>query len=741
MTMFNKVTKTFQWGQHTVTMETGEIARQASGAVLVNMDDTVVLATVVGSKQVKAGQDFFPLTVDYIEKTDAAGKIPGSFFKREAKPSELETLTSRLIDRPIRPLFPEGFYNDVHVVIHTISLNPEVDADIAAMIATSAALAVSGIPFNGPIGAARVGYINGEYVLNPGQTQRKNSLMDLVVAGTEAAVLMVESEAQQLPEEVMLGAVVFGHEQGKIAIDAIHELVREGGKPAWDWTAPAKDEALIAKVTELAEGKLRAAYQERNKQVRTQACRVAYADVKAALTEQGIEFDAVKVEGMLFDIEARIVRTQILEGEPRIDGRDTRTVRPIEIRNSVLPRTHGSALFTRGETQALVVTTLGTERDAQKIDALAGEFEDTFLFHYNMPPFATGEVGRMGSTKRREIGHGRLAKRALAACLPTKEEFPYTIRVVSEITESNGSSSMASVCGGCLSMMDAGVPMKAHVAGIAMGLIKEGNRFAVLTDILGDEDHLGDMDFKVAGTTNGITALQMDIKIQGITKEIMQVALAQAKEARMHILGKMQEAMGEAKTEVSSFAPKLFTMKINPEKIRDVIGKGGATIRALTEETGTQINIEEDGTITIAATDGDKAEAAKKRIEEITAEVEIGKVYEGPIVKILEFGALVNLLPGKDGLLHISQIAHERVEKVTDYLQEGQVVKVKVLETDDKGRVKLSMKALLDRPAGEQRGERPAPAERQPRQPREHRQSRSEQHAAPEAEQQQQQQQ
>ena len=741
MTMFNKVTKTFQWGQHTVTMETGEIARQASGAVLVNMDDTVVLATVVGSKQVKAGQDFFPLTVDYIEKTYAAGKIPGSFFKREAKPSELETLTSRLIDRPIRPLFPEGFYNDVHVVIHTISLNPEVDADIAAMIATSAALAVSGIPFNGPIGAARVGYINGEYVLNPGQTQRKNSLMDLVVAGTEAAVLMVESEAQQLPEEVMLGAVVFGHEQGKIAIDAIHELVREGGKPAWDWTAPAKDEALIAKVTELAEGKLRSAYQERNKQVRTQACRVAYADVKAALTEQGIEFDAVKVEGMLFDIEARIVRTQILEGEPRIDGRDTRTVRPIEIRNSVLPRTHGSALFTRGETQALVVTTLGTERDAQKIDALAGEFEDTFLFHYNMPPFATGEVGRMGSTKRREIGHGRLAKRALAACLPTKEEFPYTIRVVSEITESNGSSSMASVCGGCLSMMDAGVPMKAHVAGIAMGLIKEGNRFAVLTDILGDEDHLGDMDFKVAGTTNGITALQMDIKIQGITKEIMQVALAQAKEARMHILGKMQEAMGEAKTEVSSFAPKLYTMKINPEKIRDVIGKGGATIRALTEETGTQINIEEDGTITIAATDGDKAEAAKKRIEEITAEVEIGKVYEGPIVKILEFGALVNLLPGKDGLLHISQIAHERVEKVTDYLQEGQVVKVKVLETDDKGRVKLSMKALLDRPAGEQRGERPAPAERQPRQPREHRQPRGEQHAAPEADQQQQQQQ
>ncbi|GAB2718843.1 MULTISPECIES: polyribonucleotide nucleotidyltransferase [Comamonas] len=734
MSIFNKVTKTFQWGQHTVTMETGEIARQASGAVLVNIDDTVVLATVVGSKIAKAGQDFFPLTVDYIEKTYAAGKIPGSFFKREAKPSELETLTSRLIDRPIRPLFPEGFYNDVHVVIHTISLNPEVDADIAAMIAVSAALSISGIPFNGPIGAARVGYINGEYVLNPGQTQRKDSLMDLVVAGTEAAVLMVESEAQQLPEEVMLGAVVYGHEQGQIAINAIHELVREAGKPAWDWAAPAKDEALIAKVGELGDAALRDAYQLRNKQARTLACRQAYAAVKAGLTEQGVAFDGVKVDGMLFDIEARIVRSQILAGEPRIDGRDTRTVRPIEIRSSVLPRTHGSALFTRGETQALVISTLGTERDAQRIDALAGEFEDRFLFHYNMPPFATGEVGRMGSTKRREIGHGRLAKRALAACLPSKEEFPYTIRVVSEITESNGSSSMASVCGGCLSMMDAGVPMKAHVAGIAMGLIKEDNKFAVLTDILGDEDHLGDMDFKVAGTTNGITALQMDIKIQGITKEIMQVALAQAKEARMHILGKMQEAMGEAKAEVSSFAPKLYTMKINPEKIRDVIGKGGATIRALTEETGTQINIEEDGTITIAATDGAKADEAKRRIEEITAEVEIGKIYEGPIVKILEFGALVNLLPGKDGLLHISQIAHERVEKVTDYLSEGQVVKVKVLETDEKGRVKLSMKALLDRPAGmpereprefrEPRGDRGDRGDRAPRQHREPREPR-----------------
>ena len=698
MSLFNKVTKTFKWGQHTVIMETGEIARQASGAVLVNIEDTVVLATVVASKSAKPGQDFFPLTVDYIEKTYAAGKIPGSFFKREAKPSELETLTSRLIDRPLRPLFPEGFYNEVHVVIHTLSLNPEVDADIAALIASSAALSISGIPFNGPISAARVGYINGEYVLNPGQTQRKDSIMDLVVAGTESAVLMVESEALQLSEEVMLGAVVFGHEQGKVAIDAIHELVKEAGHPVWDWKPEAKNEPLISKVGELAEAPLRAAYQIRNKQLRTQACRETYASTLAGLSAQGVEFDAVKVESMLFDIEAKIVRSQILAGEPRIDGRDTRTVRPIEIRNGVLPRTHGSALFTRGETQALVITTLGTDRDAQRIDALAGEFEDRFMFHYNMPPFATGEVGRMGSTKRREIGHGRLAKRALAACLPDKVDFPYTMRVVSEITESNGSSSMASVCGGCLSLMDAGVPMKAHVAGIAMGLIKEDSRFAVLTDILGDEDHLGDMDFKVAGTTNGITALQMDIKIQGITKEIMQVALAQAKEARMHILGKMQEVMGEAKTEVSNFAPRLYTMKINPEKIRDVIGKGGATIRALTEETGTQIDISEDGTITIASTDGAKAEEAKRRIEQITAEVEIGKVYEGPITKILDFGALVNLLPGKDGLLHISQISHERIGKVTDVLAEGQIVRVKVLETDEKGRVKLSMKALLDRP-------------------------------------------
>ncbi|MBX3606062.1 MAG: polyribonucleotide nucleotidyltransferase [Piscinibacter sp.] len=706
MSMFNKVTKTFQWGQNTVTLETGEIARQASGAVLVNVDDTVVLATVVAAKNAKPGQDFFPLTVDYIEKTYAAGKIPGSFFKREGRPSELETLTSRLIDRPLRPLFPDGFFNEVQVVIHVLSLNPEVPADIPSLIGASAALAISGIPFNGPIGAARVGYIDGQYVLNPGKTQLLDSKMDLVVAGTEAAVLMVESEALQLSEEVMLGGVVFGHEQGNIAINAIHELVRDAGKPAWDWKAPTKDEAFIAKVAALGEDKLRAAYQIRSKQARTQACREAYAFVIGALTEEGVAFDTVKVEGLLFDIEARIVRGQILAGEPRIDGRDTRTVRPIEIRNGVLPRVHGSALFTRGETQALVAATLGTERDSQKIDALAGEFSEHFMLHYNMPPFATGETGRVGSPKRREIGHGRLAKRALVAVLPGRDEFPYSMRVVSEITESNGSSSMASVCGGCLALMDAGVPLKAHVAGIAMGLIKEANRFAVLTDILGDEDHLGDMDFKVAGTTAGVTALQMDIKIQGITKEIMQVALAQAKEARMHILGKMVEAMGGAKTEVSQFAPRLYTMKINPEKIRDVIGKGGATIRALTEETGTTIDIAEDGTITIASTDADKAAHAKKRIEEITAEVEVGKVYEGPVTKILDFGALVNLLPGKDGLLHISQIAHQRVEKVTDFLKEGQVVKVKVLETDEKGRVKLSMKALIERES-----QPPAPAQ------------------------------
>ncbi len=701
MSMFNKVTKSFQWGAHTVRMETGEIARQSTGAVLVDIEGTVVLATVVAKREAKPGQDFFPLTVDYIEKTYAAGKIPGSFFKREGRPSELETLTSRLIDRPCRPLFPEGFFNEVQIVVHVMSLNPEVDADIAALIASRAALSVSGIPFAGPIGAARVGYIKGEYVLNPGKTQRLESKLDLVVAGTEAAVLMVESEADQLPEDIMLGAVVFGHDAGKTAINAIHELVRDAGKPLWletgEWALPAKDEALIAKIGGLAQTKMEAAYQVRSKQARTQALRLVTSEVKAALAAEDTKVDSVKVDSMLFDIEAKIVRDQILAGEPRIDGRDTRTVRAIEIRTGVLPRAHGSAIFTRGETQAVVATTLGTERDSQTIDALAGEYSERFMLHYNMPPFATGETGRVGSPKRREIGHGRLAKRALVAVMPSKEDFPYSVRVVSEITESNGSSSMASVCGGCLSLMDAGVPLKAHVAGIAMGLIKDGARFAVLTDILGDEDHLGDMDFKVAGTTQGITALQMDIKIQGITKEIMQVALAQAKEARLHILGKMVESVAGASTEVSEFAPRLYVMKINPEKIRDVIGKGGATIRALTEETGTQINIEENGTITIASTDADRAALAKKRIEEITAEVEVGRIYEGPVTKILDFGALINLLPGKDGLLHISQIAHERVEKVTDFLKEGQVVRVKVLETDEKGRVKLSMKALLER--------------------------------------------
>ncbi len=697
MSIFHKTTKTFQWGQQTVTLETGEIARQSSGAVVVSIGDTVILATVVAKKDAKAGQDFFPLTVDYIEKTYAAGKIPGSFFKREGRPSELETLTSRLIDRPLRPLFPEGFYNEVQVVIHVLSLDPEIAADIPSLIGSSAALAISGIPFNGPIGAARVGYIGGQYVLNPSKTQMAETQMDLIVAGTEAAVLMVESEAKQLSEEVMLGGVVFGHQQGNVAIAAINELVKDAGKSMWDWQAPAKDEAFISQVGSLAEQKLRDAYQIRSKQARTQATRDAATATLAALSEGGASVDKVKVDNILFDIEAKIVRNQILSGEPRIDGRDTRTVRPIEIRTGLLPRVHGSALFTRGETQALVAATLGTDRDAQRIDALAGEYSEHFMLHYNMPPFATGETGRVGSPKRREIGHGRLAKRALVAVLPDRTEFPYSMRVVSEITESNGSSSMASVCGGCLALMDAGVPLKAHVAGIAMGLIKDGNRFAVLTDILGDEDHLGDMDFKVAGTTTGVTALQMDIKIQGITKEIMQVALAQAKEARLHILGKMTEVVSSAKTEVSQFAPRLYTMKINPEKIRDVIGKGGSTIRALTEETGCTIDIGEDGTITIASTDAEKAEHAKKRIAEITAEVEVGKIYEGPITKILDFGALVNLLPGKDGLLHISQIAHQRVEKVTDFLKEGQIVRVKVLETDEKGRVKLSMKALLDR--------------------------------------------
>ncbi|MDD5404501.1 MAG: polyribonucleotide nucleotidyltransferase [Sulfuricella sp.] len=700
------IKKSFSYGRHEVTLESGEIARQAHGAVMVDMDGTTVLVTVVGLKDVKPGQDFFPLTVDYQERTYAAGKIPGGFFKREGRPSEKEILTSRLIDRPLRPLFPEGFYNEVQIVATVMSSNPEIDADIPAMLGASAALAISGIPFDGPIGAARVAYIDGNYVLNPTATELKTTQLDLVVAGTDSAVLMVESEANQLSEEVMLGAVVFGHDQMQAAINAINELAEEVAPEAWEWVAPEKDAALVAKIAELAEADVRKAYQVKQKQARYAQVDEIRSRVVAAVA--GDDADATRInhiKNLFQDLEARIVRGQILDGEPRIDGRDTRTVRPITIRTGVLPRTHGSALFTRGETQALVVSTLGTARDEQKIDALQGEYSDRFMLHYNFPPYATGETGRVGTPKRREIGHGRLAKRALMAVLPDAADFAYSMRVVSEITESNGSSSMASVCGGCLSLMDAGVPLKDHVAGIAMGLIKEGNRFAVLTDILGDEDHLGDMDFKVAGTENGITALQMDIKINGITKDIMKAALTQAREGRLHILGIMKNAVGKPREELSSFAPRMITMKINPEKIRDVIGKGGAVIRALTEETGTSIDIAEDGTVTIACMSSEAGELAKKRIADITAEVEVGKTYDGTVLKLLDFGAIVSVLPGKDGLLHISQIAHERVNAVSDHLKEGQAVKVKVLEADEKGRLRLSMKALLDAPATSQASE------------------------------------
>ena len=691
--------KTLSYGKHQLTLETGEIARQSSGAVMVSLDDTVVLVTVVGRKDAKPDQDFFPLTVDYQERTYAAGKIPGGFFKREGRPSEKEILTSRLIDRPLRPLFPESFYNEVQIVATVVSSDPQIDSDIPAMIGASAALAISGIPFDGPIGAARVGYLNGQYVLNPTKDELVESQMDLVVAGTAKAVLMVESEAQELSEDIMLGAVVFGHEQMQAVIDAINEMAESVGQDDWDWTPAAKNEALIAKINALAENDLKAAYAVRQKQARTQQVDAIRAKVAEALATPEFENVSKNEIGELFSaLEAKIVRGQILGGEPRIDGRDTRTVRPITIRTGVLPRTHGSVLFTRGETQALVVATLGSMRDSQTIDALQGEYSDRFMLHYNFPPYATGETGRVGTPKRREIGHGRLAKRALVAVLPSEEECGYALRVVSEITESNGSSSMASVCGGCLSLMDAGVPLKTHVAGIAMGLIKDGGRFAVLTDILGDEDHLGDMDFKVAGSDKGITALQMDIKINGITKEIMQVALSQAKEGRMHILGLMKQAMPSVRPEVSDFAPRMLKMKINPEKIRDVIGKGGSVIRALTEETGTTIDIDDEGNITIACVSGDAGELAKKRIEDIVAEVEVGKVYEGPVVKLLDFGALINILPGKDGLLHISQISHERIANVSDHLKEGQIVKVKVLEVDDKGRMRLSMKALQPHP-------------------------------------------
>lgn len=716
--MFNKVTKSFQYGQHQVVIETGEIARQASGAVLVSIEDTVILATVVGAKNARSGQDFFPLTVDYVEKTYAAGRIPGGFFKREGKPSDRETLTARLIDRPLRPLFPEGFYNEVQIIIHVLSVNPEINPDIPALIGASAALAISGIPFNGPVGAARIGYSDGAYILNPSATQLEESELDLVVAGTEAAVLMVESQAKQLSEEVMLGAIAYGHEQMQAAIEAINALVEEAGKPEWDWQPAPTDEAFIAAIKAAGLEDLKAAYQIRQKQARTDALKNVYEKVTTELTAAaeaaGTEApEKVAIADVLFSLESEIVRGQILSGEPRIDGRDTRTVRPIEIRLGVLPRAHGSALFTRGETQALVVTTLGTRQDEQIIDSVLGESRDRFMLHYNFPPFATGEAGRFGAPKRREIGHGMLAKRALTPLLPAPEDFQYSLRVVSEITESNGSSSMASVCGGSLAMMDAGVPLKDHVAGVAMGLIKDGGKFAVLTDILGDEDHLGDMDFKVAGTKEGVTALQMDIKIQGITTDIMQVALAQAKEGRMHILGRMEEALDGSRTELSAFAPRMLTVKINPEKIRDVIGKGGATIRSLTEETGTQIDIGDDGLITISSADLDKAQEAERRIKELTAEVEVGQEYEGPIVRVLDFGAIVQVLPGKDGLLHISEIANYRINNINDVVSVGQTVRVKVIEADDKGRLRLSMKAIggIEAQGGPQGPEASKPAE------------------------------
>ena len=699
----NLVKKTFEFGQHTISIETGEIARQASASVIVSMGETCVFVSVVANDEAKEDIDFFPLTVEYQEKSYSAGKIPSGSHKREGRPSEREILTARLIDRPIRPLFPDGFYNEVQVVALVLSIDPNVEPDIPAIIGASAALSLSGIPFNGPIGAARVGYIDGEYVLCPTNQQIKNSQMDLVVAGTQNAVLMVESEAKELSEDIMLGAVVFGHEAAKIIVENINQLVEQAGKPAWDWQAKPKNTELDSKLRELVLSRLQDAYRITAKQERTAAIKVLKDEAISAFCEaneddnnnaEKIIYNKNELEHLFFDLEAEIVRTRILNGEPRIDGRDTRTVRPISIRTGVLPRTHGSGLFTRGETQSLAVATLGTNRDEQIVDALSGEYRDRFMLHYNMPPFATGECGKIGSPKRREIGHGRLAKRALLAVLPSVHEFPYTLRVVSEIMESNGSSSMASVCAGCLALMDAGVPLKSHVAGTAMGLIKEENKFAVLTDILGDEDHLGDMDFKVAGTADGITALQMDIKIQGITKEIMQIALAQAKEARLHILEQMKAAMPTHREDLSPYAPRLYTIRISPEKIRDVIGKGGAVIRAITEETGTIIDIQDNGYITIASMSNESAMIAKQRIEEITADVVIGRVYEGTVLRILDFGAIVQVLPGKDGLLHISQISHARVNRIEDYIQEGQIIRVKVMEIDDRNRIKVSMKAV-----------------------------------------------
>lgn len=690
--MLTPIIRKFQYGQHTVTIETGMMARQATAAVMVNMDDTAVFVTVVGQKKAKPGQSFFPLTVNYQERTYAVGRIPGSFFRREGRPSEGETLISRLIDRPIRPLFPDGFLNEVQVIATVVSLNPQVNPDIVAMIGASAALSLSGIPFNGPIGAARVGYINDQYVLNPTADELKESRLDLVVAGTAGAVLMVESEAEVLSEDQMLGAVVFGHEQQQVVIENINQLVREAGKPKWDWQPAPVNEALHARVAELAESRLGDAYHITEKQARYAQVDAVKDSVVEALLTQDETLDAGEIQDILGEVEKQVVRSRVLRGEPRIDGREKDMIRGLDVRTGVLPRTHGSALFTRGETQALVTATLGTARDAQVIDDLMGEKTDSFLFHYNFPPYSVGETGMVGSPKRREIGHGRLAKRGVLAMMPKPEDFPYTVRVVSEITESNGSSSMASVCGASLALMDAGVPIKSAVAGIAMGLVKEQDNFVVLSDILGDEDHLGDMDFKVAGSREGITALQMDIKIEGITREIMQVALNQAKGARLHILGVMEQAISTPRGDISEFAPRIHTIKINPDKIKDVIGKGGAVIRALTEETGTTIEIEDDGTVKIAATDGEKAKYAIRRIEEITAEIEVGRVYQGKVTRIVDFGAFVAIGGGKEGLVHISQIADKRVEKVTDYLQMGQEVPVKVLEVDRQGRVRLSIK-------------------------------------------------
>ncbi|RPE81429.1 polyribonucleotide nucleotidyltransferase [Vulcaniibacterium tengchongense] len=691
-----KITKTFQYGSHKVTLETGEIARQAGGAVIVNMDDTVLLVTAVAAKTAREGQDFFPLTVDYQEKFYAGGRIPGGFFKREGRATEKETLTARLIDRPIRPLFPEDFKNEVQIIATVLSLNPEIDGDIPAMIGASAALALTGCPFQGPIGAAKVGYKNGQYILNPTTSQLLESDLELVVAGTRNAVLMVESEAKVLSEEVMLGAVMFGHRELQKVIDAINELVAEAGAQPWDWTPPAKNEALIAALKEFVGGRLAQAYQIRDKQQRREAIAAIRKEAVEALTPRAEAegWNLADLTKEFGELEYRTLRDAVLDTKVRIDGRALDTVRPIAAKVSVLPRTHGSALFTRGETQALVVATLGTARDGQIIDAISGEYKENFLFHYNFPPYSVGEAGRMMGPKRREIGHGRLAKRGVLAVMPSLEEFPYTIRVVSEITESNGSSSMASVCGSSLALMDAGVPIKAPVAGIAMGLVKEDDRFVVLSDILGDEDHLGDMDFKVAGTAEGVTALQMDIKIQGITEEIMKTALAQAKAGRLHILGEMAKAITAPRGELSEWAPRLLTMKIHPDKIREVIGKGGSTIQAITKETGTQIDIQDDGTIVIASVNAAAAQAAKSRIEQITSDVEPGRIYEGKVVKIMDFGAFVTILPGKDGLVHVSQISSERVEKVSDKLKEGDTVKVKVLEVDKQGRIRLSMKAV-----------------------------------------------